>query len=411
MAGAPGNSSVATLEHQKLQRIRKFYGSETVNVHSDASVCSDGVWQPLTSTVRGNLLPKEPFSWPFFKAAAPPVVAKADLVVAHCSEDLSWIAKSVAKVRNCPAGGIEVAHIYVYTKCGNPVTGMPPNATLTYLPNVGRNDHTYASHLAKNIPVQPITIFIKDTYHANRLFGKEREVLGLCHFVTVAMRNGMGFGCGMAPRMFGFNGSRFRGVGPDGALKRDAPTEPGALPVTILDYSNVTRQVQSSAWHMPSMMGRFAMNGYNSFSETKKAATPFRSPVRPLRRWVKHTGVIPPRAVDRIFDRKLMPVCYGGQFAVVKENIERVGHKGFTNLRNALRRGDNIEEGHFAERLWAALLTSKPHWPEFERIEKRLVSLSGVVHSFPCDGMLIDCLPWEKEPEYRRRRRKTKRLS
>ena len=372
-------------------------------MHSLDSVCSNGVWQPLTSTVRDDL-PKDS-SWPFLKAAAP-VVAKADMVVAHCSEDLSWITKSVAKVRNCPAGGIEVENVYVYSKCGKPVTGMPPNASLTHLPNVGRNDHTFAYHLARDIPVKPITIFIKDTYHTNRRFGKELEVLGLCHFVTVAMQNGMGFGCGMRPRMFRFNGQRVRGIEPDGRLTRGQPARPDALPLTVLDYSKVGRLVKSSAWHMPSMLGGFSMDDYKSFSTTKKALTPFRAPFRPLRRWAKHIQVIPPRAVDRIFDRKLIPVCYGGQFAAVKENIERVGHKGFANLRDALTRGDNIEEGHFAERLWAALLTSKPFWPDFERIEKRLVSLSGFVHNEPCDGMLIDCLPWEKEPEYRRKTRK-----
>ena len=400
-------------EDKKEQHSVQFYGSETVDVHSIESVCSNGVWQPLTSTVRDDL-PPEPSPWPysyFYKATAAPVVAKADMVVAHCSEDLSWITKSVAEVRNCGAGGIEVQNIYVYSKCGNPVTGMPPNASLVQLPNVGRNDHTFAFHLARNIPVQPITIFIKDTYHSNRRFGKELEVLGLCHFATVAMQNGMGFGCGMRPRMFQFNGKLIRSIGPDGKLLRHHPTVPSLRPLTILDYHKVNRPAKSSAWHMPSMLGGFRMDKYESFSATKKAPTPFQSPVRPLRRWAKHTRAIPPRAVDRIFDRKLVPVCYGGQFAVVKENIERIGRKGFANLRDALRRGDNIEEGHFAERLWAALLTSKPFWPDFERIEKRLISLSGIVHNEPCDGMLLDCLPWEKEPEYRRRRRGTKRLS
>ena len=395
------DNSGITRHDQRARNIARDYGSGAVDVHNISSVCSDAVWQPLTSTVTSNA------HFPESEG-----MLKADIVVAHCTEDLSWLQASIANLRRCPAGGINVVKIYIYSKCGKPVTGMPPDTVLTVLPNVGRNDHTYAHHLSVKHPngQQPLTLFIKDTYHTNRRSGKEREVLDLCQLVTVTRQNGMGFGCGMAPRMFEYSGELYRGIGPYGELKRDPPTKYNALPMTKLDYG-AGREVKSSAWHIPSILGEFAMENYTSFTDTQQTGIPFNSPVRPLREWAKHSRVIPAWAVDRIFDRKLVPVCYGGQFAVLKENIERIGLGGFATLRDALTRGDNIEEGHFAERLWAAILTSKPLWPEFARIEKRLISLGGIVHLGPCNGMLVDCLPWPEEPEYRRRRQKIRKLA
>ena len=50
-------------------------------------------------------------------------------------------------------------------------------------------------------------------------------------------------------------------------------------------------------------------------------------------------------------------MCYGGNFAAAKRNIERVGRKSWENLRQSLARADNLEEGHYAERAWAGLLS------------------------------------------------------
>ena len=43
--------------------------------------------------------------------------------------------------------------------------------------------------------------------------------------------------------------------------------------------------------------------------------------------------------------------------AAAKRNIERVGRKSWENLRQSLARADNLEEGHYAERAWAGLLS------------------------------------------------------
>ena len=53
--------------------------------------------------------------------------------------------------------------------------------------------------------------------------------------------------------------------------------------------------------------------------------------------------------------RKIMPVRYGGFFAVQTRNIMYAA-PALARMQNMLERGDNIIEGHYAERSFAALL-------------------------------------------------------
>ena len=48
-------------------------------------------------------------------------------------------------------------------------------------------------------------------------------------------------------------------------------------------------------------------------------------------------------------------VAMRGMFAVRKENILHIDRKVYLNLLESLSVGDNIENGHFAERIWAHL--------------------------------------------------------
>ena len=48
-------------------------------------------------------------------------------------------------------------------------------------------------------------------------------------------------------------------------------------------------------------------------------------------------------------------VSMRGMFIVCKENILHIDKKIYTNLLESLSVGDNIENGHFAERIWAHL--------------------------------------------------------
>ncbi|KAJ1617337.1 hypothetical protein T492DRAFT_497895 [Pavlovales sp. CCMP2436] len=61
----------------------------------------------------------------------------------------------------------------------------------------------------------------------------------------------------------------------------------------------------------------------------------------------------------QLLQQEFVPVCYGGSFAVARANVHTVSQGTFARLRALMERGDSIEEGHYAERLWAALLAPR----------------------------------------------------
>ena len=54
----------------------------------------------------------------------------------------------------------------------------------------------------------------------------------------------------------------------------------------------------------------------------------------------------------------LVQVCYGGMFAASTANIFKQDAHVWKTMESSLSRGDNIAEGHYAERLWGALLAT-----------------------------------------------------
>merc|ERR1712232_59515 len=72
--------------------------------------------------------------------------------------------------------------------------------------------------------------------------------------------------------------------------------------------------------------------------------------------------------------RPLAPVCFGGLFAASVSQIEK-GKSIWGNLENKLTRGDNIEESHFTERLWAALLSKRPSASSMLKLVDRISQL------------------------------------
>ena len=86
----------------------------------------------------------------------------------------------------------------------------------------------------------------------------------------------------------------------------------------------------------------------------------FQSSVRPLGAWLKQT-----MGID-LAERTLWPVCYGGLFGATKKTIHRTSRTSWEQMRDSLTRGDNIEEGHYAERSWLGLL-SQPLTESHER--------------------------------------------
>jgi len=85
-----------------------------------------------------------------------------------------------------------------------------------------------------------------------------------------------------------------------------------------------------------------------------------KSPYANMGDWLDIIGIKLPSPIT--------PVCYGGNFAVKASQIypRRAVLK---RMKDSLRRSDNIEEGHFAERTWAGLLSPPLNYNQMEALQ------------------------------------------
>jgi hypothetical protein len=67
-----------------------------------------------------------------------------------------------------------------------------------------------------------------------------------------------------------------------------------------------------------------------------------------------------PWFVDLFKASTFNPVCYGGAFSFLGTSARMHSRQSFVRLRNMLSRADNLEEGHFQERLWMYVLFPEP---------------------------------------------------
>ena len=109
-------------------------------------------------------------------AASEVVIAQhAEVVIAHCSMDLAWLRHGLGRLG--AQGTILVRRVSVYSKCGKPVINASADWEVHELPNVGRNDHTYAHHIATSHGcLQPTVFFFKDRQAAGWSQMKDRVV-------------------------------------------------------------------------------------------------------------------------------------------------------------------------------------------------------------------------------------------
>ena len=368
--------------------------------------------------------------------AVPPMM-RAELVLAHCKRDLSWVSEAMSALLSCQ---VNVTAVSVYSKCNATHTlgTLPSGARVTALPNVGRCDHAYAHHLASRPPteLEPLVLFLKDTtYHGSDPHFNVLNV-PLCHMAAAA-RGRFDFGCGRYPdeRVSAYLRTRGRLDALIGLSGHAATVEtpPG---------------VDASAWHHAASLSTFQLDSYSTahdqamtmFEETANsagvpvgdgaagmrlgrampttgawtptgrgaiasmrasagtigstiaaAAEPFAASERPLGQWVlslarassataagqslrgglRHgsgSAVLSGMFDPNMEGDTLLPVCYGGTFAARRHRIARIPRGFWRALEASLSRGDNIEEGHFAERLWAALFAGRLDASDTRRI-------------------------------------------
>ena len=301
----------------------------------------DGLWH---GTLDENLS-----SEGFF--ISPPVT----IVVAFCEHNLGWLDDFVR--------GLNVRNIIVYSKCGNSVKNISRPFTELKLRNVGRVDHAYAYHLAnlsEDTDPDEVQLFIKDTYpkfHQAQL--RQRSL----QEVIREAAGSVGFSCGSSPHW-------------RNTLKK-APFLSRSWFHSLSNYG-----AEWSAWHLSSELAKFQLSNYQSAGGYASSNSDEFASNLTFDTWWGALGTPMPGP--------LMLVCYAGTFATKPANII-ASRRVWLRMLTILERGDNIVEGHYAERTYAALLM--PSVPS--HIHDRILCLSTGVrkcaHTAVFCGLLYGC--------------------
>jgi hypothetical protein len=227
---------------------------------------------------------------------------KIYIVVSHCMFSLDWLPKYIE--------GFNITSIHIISKCGEEVKGAPDSAVVHVLPNVGRCDHSFVYFITTILAGkhrESIAVFLKDQISSSNHLGS--HLRSFKDLVSLASSSN-GFAC--------------------------------------LSEKYLRRLPRASAYHDKHALLKFHMSGYRNKYEG--GSVPFKSSYANLGEYLESLNAIPSQDV--------VPVCYGGVFAASVENIYKINIEVWEKMEDTLTRGDNIEEGHFAERSWAALLSS-----------------------------------------------------
>lgn len=238
---------------------------------------------------------------------------KISLVVSHCDLPVDWIWKKSSQE------GIKFESVHIYSKCDKPVVGAPPEAKIIRLPNVGRNDHSFAYHMNHmndhtDHSDDEIIFFMKDNQY--RLVEKDpaySKTIRRSMSTLIDLASVNGFGC-------------FE---------------------QLEQLLNIYPSFYYDATYLYNFYSKF---GYVRTQRDLNTEVRFKSEYELFEDWMEELGTFLPQP--------FCPVCLGGMFSTTYSQIKQ-RQNVWGKMEMTLSRGDNIEEGHFAERSWAALL-SKP---------------------------------------------------
>ena len=226
-------------------------------------------------------------------------IGTIDCVVSRYNEYINWIASLPNYI----------SKIYIYNKGENELyfkDFTPPPEVLAKLvfiklPNVGRIDHTIAYHILNNWNNLPDNLIF--------LPGTTVMCLKKGQYLYAIKKNIQN----LKSKHHGFFAPRFHRV-----------TE-------TFNYS---------------------IDNYSPSGKCNRNGNPFiKSEYRTLKDWKKAI----------IDDVPMQYVQYRGMFAVSKENILHIDKKIYENILKSLSVGDNIENAHFVERIWAHLFKQFSH--------------------------------------------------
>ena len=187
-----------------------------------------------------------------------------------------------------------VDKVVIYNKGLSDLNIENDKISIINLPNVGRIDHTIAYHITTNWDnLSDKIIFIPASIYMCKFKGRYLEAI-IKRIKSIE-------------HFKGFYGPRFHIVNPK------------------FNYTIDNYQAEGNCNRNDNI---FIKSEYSDFQEWKNAL---------------------------IDTRPMRYVSMRGMFIVCKENILHIDKKIYTNLLESLSVGDNIENGHFAERIWAHL--------------------------------------------------------
>ena len=252
-------------------------------------------------------------------------IKNVHLVVSHCENSLLSVMNFANESQN------ENIRVTVISKCGNEIKGLTNSVKISNtlrVPNVGGCDHSFAHFLniysreglsSLLLTTSDVIVFLKDTDRSVSSIHQPAVYRSLNEMLRIVSKEG--FACGM---------------------------EPTAHPWYASGPSLV------SAYHVTSILQTFDLGEYSRWNSVvvngNTKNDKFRSKFRNLGDFHRY--------LQMSISDDVVQVCYGGSFAVSVKNIQRIPNSLWGRLEHVLSRGDNIEEGHFAERTWAALLAT-----------------------------------------------------
>ena len=261
----------------------------------------------------------------------------AEIAMAQClKQRLDAIPSLAAAVAD---KNIELLRVSIYSKCGRvpekPDVRVP--VSISEEENTGRNDQTWALHFARRSAAR---------HHA--------RTHACAHARTApppisALRYGQ-----LADLVIVVKDTHFDYPVPAFAAL--------AVPFdTLLDEIDTrsfacARRADSenSVWHARDALWQFRLSDYRSALEST-ATTDFSPAAMDMAAFLQAS--LAPEEFARLADEALHPVCYGGSFVVRRSSVAKIRRETWSRLADALSRYDNLEEGHFLERAWAALLS------------------------------------------------------
>lgn len=272
-------------------------------------------------------------------------------VIAHCNHTLDWLMKFSRDFQDLNIQST------IISKCGKEGATEIDEAltvpTIVSAPNVGGCDHSYAHwlHLLVQGKVPQLSdstdviVFLKDTDRVAANIHQPGKFRTLEEMLRITSQTG--FSCGMEP------------------------TKPGW-------HTKNKKPAVISAYHDTSILQKFVLKRYgrwkSGLNNTEKAKG-FKSDFKDLGEYHDVLQINMPQ--------NLTQVCYGGSFSVSMKAIQRQPAEVWAKLEMSLSRGNNIEESHFVERTWAALLatplTNVTHIASLRKFSTSIIERKGSI--------------------------------